>query len=112
MQQYGATNSACQKWNILTSELVIVEPTTEATVPTETETETETQTETAPAETAKTGDINSDGQVSILDIVALQRYLLGIDGFSQAQYDIADMNADGAVDVFDLALLKRAVLAK
>lgn len=118
VQQYAATNSACQKWNLLVSELIVEEPTTEETTEaptTETTaaptTEPTTTTE-EPAETVIRGDVNGDGAVSILDIVALQRYLLAIDGFTQEQFEHADMNADNAVDVFDLALLKRAVLAK
>lgn len=58
------------------------------------------------------GDVNLDGTVGVLDVVALQRYLLADLALDDAQFVQADMNADGAVNVFDLALLKKAVLAK
>ncbi len=57
------------------------------------------------------GDVNLDGTVSVTDIVALTKYLLGetkvlsSDAFTQA-----DMNVDSSVNVFDLTLLKQAVL--
>ena len=53
------------------------------------------------------GDVDGSGELSVVDIVALQKYLLGnqvaiVRGNS-------DMDADGEVDVFDLALLKRVI---
>lgn len=54
------------------------------------------------------GDVDADGTVAVVDVVALQRYLLMVGTLNDAAQ--ADMNEDGVVDVFDLALLKRAVL--
>lgn len=58
------------------------------------------------------GDITGDGETELLDLVTLQRHILGQDGLTAAQSERADLNADGSVDVFDLALLKRLLLAK
>ena len=59
-----------------------------------------------------TGDINGDGTVTVLDVVALQKYLLKTNTFTKAQYTSADMNGDGIVNIYDLILMKKAVLAK
>lgn len=109
------------------------ETTTETTEVTETTTETTTEiteetTETEPETTEPTeapadptepeepvytyGDSNGDGVVSILDIIALQQYLMGLDPLSIQQAQNSDLTRDGAVDVFDLALLKRALVRK
>ena len=55
------------------------------------------------------GDVNSDGTLDVLDLVALQKYLLAVP--TELDCDEADMNKDDVINVFDLGLLKRAVLA-
>ncbi len=55
------------------------------------------------------GDVNLDSTVSVVDIVALQGYLLGRNALTQDASDNADVAADGAVNGFDLAVLKRMV---
>lgn len=59
---------------------------------------------------AALGDVTGDDTVNVLDIVALQKYLLKAGTLENG--DQADMNADDVVDIFDLALLKRAVLGR
>ena len=56
------------------------------------------------------GDITQDNNVGVIDVVALQKYLLNQNSISATQYISSDLNTDGNVDVFDLALLKRTVL--
>ena len=56
------------------------------------------------------GDVNSDGEQSVSDIIALQKYLLGLD--VEIDPAAADLNGDGVIDVFDLGLLKRRLLQK
>ena len=60
------------------------------------------------AAAAGSGDVNVDGNTSALDVVALQKYLLGISSISGMEE--ADMNGDGEIDIFDMALLKRIFL--
>lgn len=55
------------------------------------------------------GDTNQDKQISLLDVITLQKYLLTLTTFNQAQFTAGDMNENGIVNVFDLALLKREV---
>ncbi|MBR3629351.1 MAG: dockerin type I repeat-containing protein [Oscillospiraceae bacterium] len=59
---------------------------------------------------AVSGDVNADGDVDVLDLITLQKYVLGTGTLPAA--DAADLNEDGSVDVFDLALLKRVLLSK
>lgn len=52
------------------------------------------------------GDINLDGSSDTVDIILLQKYLLAIESFSEAQYSAADLTKDGKVNAFDLSALK------
>ena len=56
------------------------------------------------------GDCNNDGLLSILDIVALQKWLLAMPDTHLPSTEAVDMNSDGIVDVFDLGLLKWVLL--
>ncbi len=62
-----------------------------------------------PASAASLGDVNQDGNVSIADIVALQKYLVKAGSLSSDAKANADMNSDGRVNVFDLSILKNLV---
>lgn len=81
------------------------EPTTEMTEPTIEEPTTETSAE-VPIDW--TGDVNGDQSIDVLDIILLQKYLLGLEPAAKLSVN-AYMNGDGTIDVFDLALLKRKV---
>ncbi len=72
---------------------------TEAT----TQATTETPTQEPPL---LTGDINADRGVDVLDIILLQKYLLGLEAFHAERFAAADLNSDGKVNAFDLAHLK------
>ena len=52
-----------------------------------------------------TGDINSDGQVNILDIVLIANMILG-DEFQES----ADLNADGVLNILDIVQLVNIIL--
>lgn len=62
-----------------------------------------------PASSASLGDVNADGNVSIADIVSLQKHLVGKGSLSSDAKANADMNIDGRVNVFDLSILKNTV---
>lgn len=61
--------------------------------------------------TAELGDINLNGEIDGLDILALKKYLLGMD---ITQYNVyisnADINQDDDINLLDLLLLKRMLL--
>ena len=82
-----------------------------AEVPTETETETETESDTESEPLPiETGDVNQDGTVSLLDIITLQKFLLGKPTGQQVMLN-ADMNHDSIVNIYDFILLKKQLLS-
>ena len=56
------------------------------------------------------GDINEDEEITVLDAVMLQKYLLAIETFTQDEFLLADLNQDQRVNVFDLVSLKRMLV--
>ena len=58
----------------------------------------------------KKGDLNGDGEVTVADVVVMQKYLLNVESINVTQVINGDLYADGHVDVFDLVFLKRMVL--
>ncbi|MBR4628588.1 MAG: hypothetical protein IKO47_13015 [Ruminococcus sp.] len=59
-----------------------------------------------------TGDVNMDGDLSIADVILLQKWLLGSDSSEFKNWKAGDINSDSRLDVFDLILLKRKVFTK
>lgn len=55
--------------------------------------------------TAK-GDVNGDGKISVLDIVKIQRVIVGLDATNTA----CDVNGDGKVSVLDIVRLQRHIV--
>lgn len=53
------------------------------------------------------GDINGDGDITIVDVILCQRMVAGIDTPNLVS---ADMNSDGVVDISDLVLVLRKAL--
>ncbi len=47
------------------------------------------------------GDVNGDGKVDTLDVLMVQRYLVELEEFSDAQVAAADINGTGAVELSD-----------
>lgn len=56
------------------------------------------------------GDVNEDGKLSALDVVMLQKWLIGSPGATLTNWKNADLCADGRIDAFDLCLMKRELL--
>lgn len=56
------------------------------------------------------GDVNSDGNISVADLVELNKWLLGAENnINGAQ---ADVHSDGAIDVYDMITLRKIVIGK
>lgn len=62
----------------------------------------------AKTATAKYGDINRDGEINILDLVALKKALANNEDYSVNP--LLDCNRDKAVDAKDLTKLKKYLL--
>lgn len=56
------------------------------------------------------GDVNGDDYVNALDVVLLQKYLLGCADISEINMAGADLNGDSVVNVADLVKLKNDVI--
>ncbi len=52
------------------------------------------------------GDINGDGEIDVLDLIALKNYLLKKELLTYVAMLAADINEDGKVDILDLLMLK------
>lgn len=96
----------------ITSYETIATETTNTTA-SETTTITTFQTTTAITTTSHIeepvcGDVNGDGRVTIIDLVALRKYLIGIGEYSAA----FDCNKDGKINIFDAVYLTSMLLKK
>ena len=68
-------------------------------------------TETLGAESVR-GDVNADGDFTVADVVALQKWLLAVPDAHLANWKAADLCEDDRLDVFDLCIMKRELLNK
>lgn len=53
------------------------------------------------------GDVNSDGQFSIADLVVFEKWLLGASDAELADWKAADLYNDGSLDTFDLCRMRQ-----
>ncbi len=83
------------------------------TMPTEPQPDTEPETESEPVQEPSDGllgDVDLNGKVEILDVIALSKGLMGAAKLTQEQIDVSDCNADKAVNSTDaLMILKYLV---
>ncbi|MCM1271484.1 MAG: dockerin type I repeat-containing protein [Ruminococcus flavefaciens] len=56
------------------------------------------------------GDVNADGELSISDVVLMQRWLLAVPDTELADWKVGDLREDDRLDVFDLCLMKRLLI--
>ncbi|MBR4100606.1 MAG: dockerin type I repeat-containing protein, partial [Oscillospiraceae bacterium] len=84
--------------------------TTEATTTTTTTTESTTTTTTAPNFSKVIGDADGDEMIGIVDVIIVQKYLLGAEKLDKQSKVNVDLTNDGQVNAFDLAVLKRMLL--
>lgn len=55
------------------------------------------------------GDVNADGNINTLDVIALARHLGDWEGYAEIDSAASDVNADGAVTAIDLICLSRHI---
>lgn len=56
------------------------------------------------------GDMDQDGQFTIVDLVLMRRLILEIDPLTPALLSVGDLDKDGYLSVVDLVLLRRIIL--
>lgn len=55
------------------------------------------------------GDINTDGDVNVADLVQLNKYIVGKLSVTENDIVLADLNYDGVTDVFDMVCMRKIV---
>lgn len=70
---------------------------------------TETQPATQTADIIK-GDVDGSGEINILDVIKLNRYLLGSDNLTPAQKTAADVDGNNEIDSNDSLMLMKYVV--
>lgn len=102
-----------------TTETTLTETETNAPKETDSTTSTTTTTETTSTETTDSsaqipyvGDINSDGETNLADLIFLQEYLLSNRTFTYDTYLRADLSQDSQVNGIDLSLLRQVLFAQ
>lgn len=63
-----------------------------------------------PSTGGKKGDLNGDGKITALDIVKLQRLIVGLDALDSNVLAIADINGDGKVTALDIVKIQRHIV--
>lgn len=58
------------------------------------------------------GDVNADGEFTIADISALQKFILAIPDASLANKNTGDVNNDGKLNIFDIFIMKQELISK
>ena len=71
---------------------------------------TATNTPSTPTAGSKRGDLNGDGKITALDIVKLQRLIVGLDALDSNVLAIADINGDGKVTALDIVKIQRHIV--
>ena len=56
------------------------------------------------------GDLNGDGEFSLLDIILLKKWLLNMPDTKLANWKNADFNDDNLLNIYDLLLMKKALI--
>lgn len=98
IQQYEPNGNDCQKWNAVTE--VITTSTTE----------TETDITTSPiTPILLIGDINLDGNIDLIDILTMKKYLLNCITLTEKQLQLADIVEDNSINILDLIKLKQLI---
>src|SRR6266516_110621 len=65
---------------------------------------------TVAAQPLRLGDLDADGQPTVLDMVRLLNHINGTVSLSSALAPFADINEDGVIDQRDVDLLQSAIL--
>lgn len=88
-----------------------VQPTSETPVSPTGKTDPVTEpTETSDPPAVQAGDVNQDGTVDIMDVIALNKFLLGSSDLTKAAQRNADVNADQKLDGSDSLNILKYVL--
>ena len=68
------------------------------------------QSDVTPVCEYSMGDLNTDGEVGVSDLVKMSRYLLGKERISEEDLPLSDLDLSGNTDVFDMIKLRKALI--
>ena len=60
--------------------------------------------------TGHRGDLNGDGKINALDIIFVQRLIVGLDQLTDEKKALADINGDGKVNALDIIYIQRHIV--
>ena len=63
-----------------------------------------------PSGSVKRGDLNGDGKISALDIIRVQRLIVGLDPTLEEIIPVADINRDGKISALDIIKIQRHIV--
>ena len=66
--------------------------------------------ETKSFDIAIRGDLNGDGDITILDLLKCQKHLLGSSKLTDVRFYAADTNYDGDITILDLLKIQKHIL--
>ena len=64
-------------------------------------------TEILPDKQYETGDVNTDGQVNVVDATTIQKYLVNLETLTSYQVSLADVDENERVDIKDATYLQK-----
>ncbi|MDE5558274.1 MAG: leucine-rich repeat protein [Ruminococcus sp.] len=70
------------------------------------------QKKTLPECKYSMGDLNTDGEINVADLITLNKYLMGQSTISENDIVLADLTYDGVTDIFDMVLMRKLLLNK
>ena len=56
------------------------------------------------------GDVNGDGEITILDATCIQKYIAQLEDFTDKQKEVADVNGDGTISVMDSTQIQKYIV--
>lgn len=56
------------------------------------------------------GDVNSDGDISVVDATLVQKYIVGLEKLTNLQKKSAEVNGDGDISVVDATLIQKYIV--
>ena len=96
-----------------TTKLTTTDSTTKITASETTTTQpvtTESVTTTATTDEGRTGDVNGDGSVSLLDVIYMRKFIAGSISKEGIILENCDMDKDGKVNIFDATRLMMYII--
>ncbi len=66
-------------------------------------------TELLPDKTYESGDVNTDGQVNIVDVTTMQKYIVNLTTLSEYQVSLANVDGKERLDIKDATYLQKKI---